>query len=196
MADRPILFSAASMDRFWSRVDQKGQDFCWHWLGPINSNGYGRFHAEGRSVMAHRVPVWLSGKLIPSGMEVDHICKNRRCVNPAHLRVVTHRENLLSGDTITAKAAATTHCPAGHELSGDNLLAVPGRRKCRECERSRKSAKYEPTTSRRRAPHLKRSDHDRILKLISEGKSHSTISEMLGVSLSTVSRVRNSKGAK
>ena len=197
MGDCPILFSAPSMTRFWSKVDRKEGLSCWNWIGPTNASGYGRFHAEGRSVMAHRVTVWLSGRSIPNGMEVDHICRNRSCVNPEHLRVVTHRENLLAGETITARAAATTNCPKGHLLVGGNLLiSKDGRRKCRECDRIRVAANYEPTTTRRRRPHLSDNDRSEIVGLIENGLSHSEISKKLGVSLSTVSRVRNSRGAE
>lgn len=191
MSDRPIIFSAEVVSRFWAKVDRNAD--CWEWRGPRNAKGYGRFHASGASEMAHRTSVRLDGRDIPNGMEVDHICRNRGCVNPSHLRVVTHRENLLSGDTLAARAAAKTECRHGHPLSGDNMVVRSGRRRCRECARIRSSASYEPTTERRRRRHLTKEDVAEIRGRIAAGESHSSIAVKLGVSIATVSNVRNGR---
>lgn len=78
--------------RFWQKVDKSGQ--CWTWTAAISEDdGYGRFGIGRSTKLSHRVSFELSGGTIPVGMEVDHICHNRTCVNPAHLRVVTSQKN-------------------------------------------------------------------------------------------------------
>ena len=96
---------------------------CWVWTA-YRYNGYGRFGLRhGKIVRAHRVSYeWHIGP-IPVWMVIDHVCRNRACVNPAHLRVVTRRENnLVNSDGPPAINAMKTHCPRGHLLTGDNLL--------------------------------------------------------------------------
>jgi hypothetical protein len=85
--------------RFWSKVDQNGPTMphmdtpCWIWTGSRNENGYGLFWGNGRTAGAHRVSYkWANGD-IPAGMQVDHVCHNRACVNPAHLRLATTKQN-------------------------------------------------------------------------------------------------------
>jgi hypothetical protein len=76
---------------------------------------------------------------IPRGMTLDHICRNRDCCNPAHLEPVTVKENILRGDSLSARNARKTHCHRGHPLAGDNLSLPPsGGRKCKACGRERK----------------------------------------------------------
>jgi HNH endonuclease len=121
-------------DRFMSKVVWNGdEDECWTWEGALNK-AYGYFWSGGRMRGAHRVAHELFIGPIPSGLDVDHLCRNRRCVSPAHLEAVTHVENLHRGDTVTARHAAVTHCPVGHPYSGDNLYVHPnGGRRCRAC---------------------------------------------------------------
>lgn len=193
MTDRPIIFSAPTLARFWSMVTLADQDACWLWIGPTNAKGYGRFHANGASEMAHRTSVRIDGRHIPCGMEVDHGCKNRGCVNPRHLRVVTHQVNLLAGDTVAAASAAKTHCPVGHPYSGDNLINRKGKRRCRECDRARSEARYAPTTTRRRRRHLLASEVSEIRARIAAGQSHSRIAADFSLSVATISNVRNGR---
>ena len=94
-------------ERFWSYVDKTGA--CWEWTGGLNK-GYGQINTTRggtrRNLKAHRVSFELANGPIASGLEIDHICHNRRCVNPEHLRAVTHKQNNehLQG----AKASSTT----------------------------------------------------------------------------------------
>ncbi|MDX2309344.1 MAG: HNH endonuclease [Hyphomicrobium sp.] len=193
LTNRTITLSAPVIAKFWAVVDKQSADDCWPWLGPLNAKGYGRFAANGSVEMAHRSSVRLSGRDIPPGFEVDHICRNRRCVNPSHLRVVTHQENLLSGQTIAAANAAKTHCRKGHPLSTGNLVQGSGKRVCKECRRARSEAEYVPSTDRRRRRHLSSEDVAEVRRRIAAGESHSTIASAMTLSIATISNVRNGK---
>jgi hypothetical protein len=130
-------------------------DTCWLWTGALNRNGYGRVHdpEERRDRAAHRVVYEAAnGAKIPAGLQLDHLCRVRNCVNPAHLEPVTQRENLLRGDTITAAAAAAEKCPQGHAYEGDNLYISPkGHRFCRECHRAQVAASRQRNPEKMRA---------------------------------------------
>lgn len=78
--------------RFWSKVDKSGT--CWEWTSAPNNDGYGRLKVDERHILAHRYSWILAGNSIPDGMQLDHACRNRTCVNPAHLRVTTQYENM------------------------------------------------------------------------------------------------------
>jgi hypothetical protein len=113
---------------------------CWSWTGSINRGGYGTFKrfldAKYVGVLAHRFSFEVHhGRTIVRGMELDHLCRNRRCINPDHLEEVTRRENILRGEGPTAVNARKVQCKRGHEFAGDNLLYTPqGGRRCRTCE--------------------------------------------------------------
>ena len=110
---------------------------CWEWTGYKSSHGYGRVVLGRRAYQVHRVVFERLRHAIPKGLELDHLCKKRDCVNPAHLEPVTHRENLLRGDGPTGINSRKRRCPAGHSLHGRNLYITPsGQRKCRACKRA------------------------------------------------------------
>jgi hypothetical protein len=123
----------ANEKKFWARVEKT--DSCWLWMGAKTRQGYGHgsWHIDGRLVqLAHRVAYLLSGKTIPEGSVLDHICRNPSCVRPAHLKVTTRWEN-THGRGIHRNALAT-HCPKGHPYEGVNLyLDARGWRGCRRC---------------------------------------------------------------
>lgn len=130
-------FDSHRLHLFWIKVQPPsfiGE--CWQWTGSKNKYGYGTFNTRVKTFFAHRaVYQFLIGK-IPKGLELDHLCKNRSCVNPYHLEAVTHRTNIMRGDSPHAKNSRHTHCPKGHLLEGSNLLKYrlkDGHRVCREC---------------------------------------------------------------
>ena len=119
------------------RVNVFAAGGCWEWKGaPLQTSGYCRLKMQGRSVMAHRAVFEALIGPIPIGLQIDHLCRNRRCVNPAHLEVVTASENQRRGTSPASRNAVKTHCEHGHPLSGNNLFVRrDGRRRCRTCER-------------------------------------------------------------
>jgi HNH endonuclease len=80
--------------RLWAAVDKLTPDDCWPWKGARNSSGYGFLHFQGKSQGAHRAAYELTYGKIAEGIEVDHLCRNRLCCNPAHLEPITHEENM------------------------------------------------------------------------------------------------------
>lgn len=114
---------------------------CWNWTGPITWCGYGRHPVNRKSVRAHRMFYeWHVGP-IPKGLQIDHLCKNTVCVNPAHLEAVTAWENTMRSNARGAINARKTHCIHGHEFTPDNTYRDSnGWRSCRECKRMRSPA--------------------------------------------------------
>lgn len=121
-------------DRFWSKVEKRGDDECWPWHGRKTRKGYGLFGHAGE-VLAHRRAYRYSIGEIPEGLTLDHLCGEPSCVNPAHLEPVTLKENILRGNGVAARNARKTHCLRGHLLDGENLIVRPTGRGCRECSR-------------------------------------------------------------
>lgn len=124
-------------ERFWAKVDRRGDDECWPWMAALDSGGYGHFSSP-RSTKAHRYSYELLVGQIPDGLTIDHLCRNPPCVNPAHMEPVTMRENSLRGNGWSGRNARKTHCVHGHEFTAENTRISPdglGRRICRECER-------------------------------------------------------------
>lgn len=126
--------------RFWSKVGLPDENGCMNWLAYKNPHGYGQIKAGPRPVAAHRVSFALRVGTVPEGKEIDHLCRNRACVAPDHLEAVTHRANMLRGETIAAKNSKKTHCKSGHEFSDENTYITPaGVRQCRPCKNRRHS---------------------------------------------------------
>lgn len=123
----------------WVRLVEIDPDGCWTWVGCTTDDGYGRFKLGNSAVGAHRVSYQHFVGPIPEGLQLDHLCRNRCCVNPTHLEPVTVRENVLRGNGPGGINARKTHCPSGHPLEGENLEM--GRngdravRRCRTCRR-------------------------------------------------------------
>ena len=127
---------ALAIDRFWQAVEKT--DTCWLWKRP-RADGYGRlFLDRHRAVMAHRFSYEVHVGKIPNGLQIDHLCRVRNCVNPAHLELVTGRENVLRGEGTAAKRARQTHCVNGHRFTNRNTYVnSKGHRTCKRCRADR-----------------------------------------------------------
>ncbi len=109
---------------------------CWEWTANLYWNGYGEFWDGNKYIRAHRFSYeWFKGE-IPDGLQLDHLCRNRACVNPDHLEVVTSRDNILRGIGFAVKNASATHCSHGHPYDLFNTYYRPGGgRSCKTCGR-------------------------------------------------------------
>lgn len=122
-------------ERFWSRFSMRRKN-CWNWRGYITRYGYGRFWFDNTSWLAHRFAFQIFNGPVPSNLEIDHLCRNRKCVNPSHLELVTSKENMLRGDGLAVRNKAKIHCAQGHPFSTRNTYHPPywpTRRVCRIC---------------------------------------------------------------
>ena len=111
------------------------QNGCMVWQGCLNKDGYGNFWMRTKFVKAHRFAYeYYVGKIL-KGLVIDHICRNRACVNPKHLRQITSRQNVLENSRgVAITNLAKTHCKRGHPFFGKNLmLRNDGHRDCRTC---------------------------------------------------------------
>ena len=109
---------------------------CWEWRGTVGNNGYGRFMIRRKTVTVHRYSYITMKGPIPQGLQIDHLCRNRKCVRPSHLEAVPPRTNVLRGVGIMAQKARQTHCIHGHEFTPENTAHYKGRRCCRQCARN------------------------------------------------------------
>ena len=144
--------SGTPEERFYAKVEKTAG--CWLWTAYRNTDGYGVLGVAGRLVRAHRFAYELLVGSIPRGLQIDHLCRVRHCVNPAHLEVVTQRENTLRGEGACARNAAKTHCPKGHPLVAGNLFLFElrrGHRECLICRRERHRAYYAQIATESRA---------------------------------------------
>lgn len=121
--------------RLMSRVLKNENTGCWIWTGALSAGSYGSIFHEGRMQKAHRVSWRLNRGEIPDGLDLDHLCRVRRCVNPDHLEPVTRSENLLRSPLMD-RYSHKTHCVHGHEFTPDNTRVMAnGHRVCRSCQR-------------------------------------------------------------
>lgn len=126
---RPTLGMSIE-ERFWLHVSMPEGDGCWEWTSSKHAGGYGHHYIGRGQVKAHRYAYELLIGPIPEGLHLDHLCRNRACVNPAHLEPVTNAENSRRG------ALERVACPKGHPYDEHNTMRTKqGDRACRECNR-------------------------------------------------------------
>lgn len=128
-------------DSFWSRVGEPTPDGCLPWTGHVVPSGYGAYPYRGGQMRAHRVAYIEAHGSIPEGKVIDHLCRNRSCVNPDHLEAVDNWTNVRRGDSPVAVNARKTHCIRGHEFTPENTITPrkrPTQRYCRACKNLRK----------------------------------------------------------
>ncbi|KKM68208.1 hypothetical protein LCGC14_1463220 [marine sediment metagenome] len=121
--------------RFWQKVELV--DGCWLWKGGLLDNGYAPFWFEGKHIKAYHFSLgYFRGEIIPEGLEPDHLCRNRACVNPWHLELVTHPINCQRGEGGQYQRDKT-YCPQGHPYDEENTYRRPDRpqRNCKICKR-------------------------------------------------------------
>lgn len=134
-----------AIERFLRHVNQTPGE-CHEWLGRIDKYGYGQFLPAGgrraNQMGAHRWSYEHFVGPIPDGFQIDHLCRNRKCVNPEHLEAVTPRENVLRSLNPPAMNAKKTHCLHGHPFDAENTVRSGNRRICKTCRRARNLAYY------------------------------------------------------
>ena len=126
---------APAIDRFVAKMVESPTG-CWLWTASKDGNGYGLFSGRpgGASIRAHIWSYEYHVGPVPDGLQLDHLCRKRACVNPEHLDPVTSRVNSLRGDTVYAANAAKTHCKRGHEFTPENThITTQGSRSCKTC---------------------------------------------------------------
>lgn len=156
---------ATLLERFSEKYMPEPMSGCWLWIAAIDPAGYGRIGDRRKVHYAHRVSYQAHKGPIPAGLDLDHKCRVRSCVNPDHLEAVTHLENIARGDWGGKRNSRKTHCPQGHEYTPENtIVAKPTTRNpfrtCRICRNKYVNALRR---NQRRAVKAKGENHVNVL---------------------------------
>lgn len=123
------------LKRLMQRVRFDYQSGCWNWTGAMGGSGYGGYLLHNKTFPAHRITYTMISGDIPDGLTLDHLCRNRACVNPLHLEPVTNYENIIRGNSLSAQNSRKTKCNMGHPLPA---YKQGQGRDCRPCNTIRK----------------------------------------------------------
>lgn len=133
-----ILWNTPNPERVWKFIKiPRDPNACWNWQGDLIHNGYGRIYFNKNKILAHRFVYEYLIDEIPKGLELDHLCRNKRCVNPYHLEPVTHKENCERGNVNQHKEKK--YCKNGHPFNPENTRFDKNRneRVCKICHKER-----------------------------------------------------------
>lgn len=119
-------------------------DDCMMWIGPVNSGGYGIYNHKGNKYLAHRISYFINYGEIDRDLVIDHICMNRMCVHPEHLRQVSQGTNAIENTR-----TVTLNCPRGHLYDKENTIYEKNHKRCRSCK-NEKGKKYRLNKKNRR----------------------------------------------
>lgn len=160
--------SRKDLARIFSKIKVSTERFyngapCWEWQGS-QCDGYGYVKWEGKNRRAHRILyAWVFGPIPHKGakVEIDHLCKNRPCINPCHTDLVTSQVNSLRSNNMAARYAVRTHCNQGHEFCDENThTSLSGSRRCRICKNEdAKRRRHEGGSSERERSRLAMREH-------------------------------------
>jgi hypothetical protein len=135
------MLSDAEIARFHTKIRSEAQ--CLIWTDSLDRDGYGAFWLQGRNRRAHRVAWFMHYGAIPAGAVINHVCRNRACVNPQHLEALQPGDHALR-DSVSAPAlnARKTHCPEGHEYDQTVVWGGKRQRVCSICQRAKQRRQY------------------------------------------------------